>query len=145
MALAGTRAIPLKTTIRAPPAEYTPEPGNVDRGTVQTWNIAIERRLPFDISADVAYVGAKGANGYAALDINAPTVLGTGNQGRLYLYASAKSLPAAERERDRLVSLAGKGADLFNKTMADLFAQYLATTDRLVRQTRMSGPILAAT
>jgi hypothetical protein len=63
-------------------AEYTPEPGNVDRGTVQTWNIALERRIIFDTSVDVAYVGAKGADGYAALDINAPTVLGTGNQGR---------------------------------------------------------------
>jgi hypothetical protein len=63
-------------------AEYTPEIGNVDRGTVQTWNVAFERRLPFDTSVDVAYVGAKGTDGYAALDINAPTVLGTGNQGR---------------------------------------------------------------
>jgi len=65
-------------------AEYTPEPGNVDRGYVQTWNVAFERRLPFDTSVDVAYVGAKGTGGYAALDINAPTVLGTGNQGRPY-------------------------------------------------------------
>jgi hypothetical protein len=63
-------------------AEYTPEPGNVDRGTVQTWNVAFERRIMFDTSVDVAYVGAKGTDGYAAIDINAPTVLGTGNQGR---------------------------------------------------------------
>ena len=40
-------------------AEYTPEIGNVDRGDVQTWNVAFERRLPFDISVDVAYVGAR--------------------------------------------------------------------------------------
>ena len=38
----------------------------------------------FDMALDVAYVGAKGTGGYAALDINAPTVLGTGNQGRPY-------------------------------------------------------------
>jgi len=63
-------------------AEYTPEPDNVDRGYVQTWNVAFERRVMYDISVDVAYVGAKGTDGYAALDINAPTVLGTGNQGR---------------------------------------------------------------
>jgi hypothetical protein len=63
-------------------AEYTPEVGNVDRGYVQTWNVAFERRLAFDTSVDVAYVGAKGTDGYAALDINAPQVLGTGNQGR---------------------------------------------------------------
>jgi Carboxypeptidase regulatory-like domain len=65
-------------------AEYTPEVDNIDRGYVQTWNIAFERRLPFDTSVDVAYVGAKGIDGYAAVDINAPTVLGTGNQGRPY-------------------------------------------------------------
>ena len=51
---------------------YTPEVGNVDRGMVQTWNVAVERRLPYDISVDVAYVGAKGTGGWAGLDINAP-------------------------------------------------------------------------
>jgi hypothetical protein len=65
-------------------AEYTPEINNIDRGYVQTWNAAFERRIMFDMSVDVAYVGAKGTGGYAALDINAPPVLGTGNQGRPY-------------------------------------------------------------
>ena len=65
-------------------AEYTPEVGNVDRGYVQTWNVAIERRLPFDTSVDLAYVGAKGTGGYAALDINAPQTLGGGNNSRPY-------------------------------------------------------------
>jgi hypothetical protein len=65
-------------------AEYTPEIDNIDRGYVQTWNIAFERRIMWDMSVDTAYVGAKGTDGYAALDINAPTVLGTGNQGRPY-------------------------------------------------------------
>jgi hypothetical protein len=63
-------------------AEYTPEIDNIDRGYVQTWNVAFERRVMFDMSVDLAYVGAKGTGGYAAVDINAPTVLGTGNQGR---------------------------------------------------------------
>ena len=63
---------------------YTPEVGNVDRGMVQTWNVAFERRLPFDISVDVAYVGAKGTGGWAGLDINAPTTLGGGDAGRPY-------------------------------------------------------------
>ena len=63
-------------------AEYTPEPGNVDRGYVQTWNVAVERRIAFDASVDLAYVGAKGTGGYAALDINAPVTLGGGNPSR---------------------------------------------------------------
>jgi hypothetical protein len=65
-------------------AEYTPEVGNVDRGEVHTWNVAFERRLPFDTSVDIAYVGAKGFGGYAALDINAPQTLGVGDAGRPY-------------------------------------------------------------
>jgi hypothetical protein len=63
-------------------AVYTPEVGNVDRGEVHTWNVAFERQLPLDISVDVAYVGAKGIGGYAALDINAPQTLGVGDAGR---------------------------------------------------------------
>jgi hypothetical protein len=65
-------------------AEYTPEPGNVDRGEVHTWNVAVERRLAYDISVDVAYVGAKGVGGYAGLDINAPLTLGGGDNSRPY-------------------------------------------------------------
>ncbi len=63
---------------------YTPEVGNVDRGMVQTWNAAVERRLPYDIAVDVAYVGAKGSGGWAGVDINAPTTLGIGDAGRPY-------------------------------------------------------------
>ncbi len=65
-------------------AEYTPEIDNIDRGEVKTWNIAVERRLMWDTSVDVAYVGAKGSGGYAALDINAPQTLGVGDAGRPY-------------------------------------------------------------
>ena len=63
---------------------YTPEIGNVDRGKVHTWNVAVERRLPYDISVDAAYVGARGVGGWAGLDINAPVRLGVGDAGRPY-------------------------------------------------------------
>jgi len=61
---------------------YTPELGNIDRGYVHTWNIALERMLPFDATVEVAYVGAKGVGGYSGLDINAPQTLGVGDAGR---------------------------------------------------------------
>jgi hypothetical protein len=64
---------------------YTPELGNIDRGYVHTWNIAVERMLPFDATVEVAYVGAKGVDGYAGLDINAPQTLGAGDAGRPYV------------------------------------------------------------
>jgi hypothetical protein len=60
----------------------TPELGNVDRGTLQSWNLFLERRLPLDVSVDIGYVGTKGDGGYADIDANAPTVIGGGNQSR---------------------------------------------------------------
>jgi hypothetical protein len=62
----------------------TPIPGDIDRGTIQSWNVAYERRLPLDIAVDVAYVGARGDGGYMVLDINAPQTIGGGNQSRPY-------------------------------------------------------------
>jgi hypothetical protein len=62
----------------------TPKPGDVDRGTIQSWNVAYERRLPLDVAVDVAYVGARGDGGYMLLDINAPQTIGGGNQSRPY-------------------------------------------------------------
>jgi hypothetical protein len=62
----------------------TPKPGDIDRGTIQSWNVAYERRLPFDVAVDVAYVGARGDGGYLFLDINAPQTIGGGNQSRPY-------------------------------------------------------------
>ena len=62
----------------------TPEVGNIDRGMIQTWNVAFERRLPGDVSVDVAYVGAKGTDGYAWIDANAPAVYGGGDLSRPY-------------------------------------------------------------
>jgi hypothetical protein len=61
---------------------WSPEVGNIDRGYVHTWNVAVERMLPFDASVEVAYVGAKGVGGYAGLDVNAPQTLGVGDAGR---------------------------------------------------------------
>ena len=62
----------------------TPKPGDIDRGMIQSWNVAYERRLPLDIAVDVAYVGTRGDGGYMILDINAPTVIGGGNAARPY-------------------------------------------------------------
>jgi hypothetical protein len=60
----------------------TPEPDNVERGRIQSWNIAFERRLPMDVSIDLAYVGTRGDNGYSDLDINASDTPGGGAASR---------------------------------------------------------------
>ena len=56
----------------------TPE-DDVSRGNIQSWNVAVERRLPLDLSVDLAYVGSKGTDGFADLDINASDTPGGGN------------------------------------------------------------------
>jgi hypothetical protein len=68
----------------------TPEPGNIDRGLVQTWNAAFERRLPWDMSVDVAYVGAKGSGGYAWVDVNLPQGYGGGDNTRPYFISQGR-------------------------------------------------------
>jgi len=65
----------------------TPEPDNVDRASIQQWNVAFEQRLPWDISAEIAYVGTRTDGGYADLNINYGEP-GGGNAARKY-YAIA--------------------------------------------------------
>jgi hypothetical protein len=89
-------------------AVYTPEVDNVDRGKIHTWNVAFERRLPFDTSVDVAYVGAKGVDGYAALDVNAPQTLGVGDAGRPF----AKTCPCDAAGVGRLLAINSWGSRL---------------------------------
>jgi hypothetical protein len=79
---------PLTNTIRT----RTPEVGNVDRARIQSWNVAFERRLPWDLSVDVAYVANRSDGGYADLDINAPLVVGGGNASRPYFISQGRNL-----------------------------------------------------
>ncbi len=65
-------------------ATRTPEVGNVDRARIQSWNVAVERRLPWDLAVDVAYVANRSDGGYADLDVNAPQTVGGGNASRPY-------------------------------------------------------------
>jgi len=61
----------------------SPNPNDVDRGIIQQWNVAYEYKLPFDIAAEVAYVGTRTDGGYADLDLNYG-VPGGGNASRQY-------------------------------------------------------------
>jgi hypothetical protein len=48
----------------------TPDPNDVNRGRIQQMNLAFERRLPGDISLDVALVHTRTDGGYADLNTN---------------------------------------------------------------------------
>ena len=66
--------------------------GNIDRARIQSWNVAFERRLPWDLAVDVAYVANRSDGGYADLDINAPAVVGGGNASRPYFVSQGRNL-----------------------------------------------------
>ena len=73
----GRVALPNTATMR------TPDPDNVHRGYIQSWNAAIERRLPFDMSINAAYVGTRTTRGFANIELNVSPP-GGGEQGRRF-------------------------------------------------------------
>jgi outer membrane receptor protein involved in Fe transport len=46
------------------------DPDNVERGTIDSWNVFVERRLPMDVALGVGYVGTATNDGYADVNIN---------------------------------------------------------------------------
>lgn len=73
----GRVPLPSATTMRTPDAD------NVRRGHIQSWNVAVERRLPFDMSVNAAYVGTKTTRGFADLELNVSPA-GGGERGRAF-------------------------------------------------------------
>jgi hypothetical protein len=61
----------------------TPDPDNVRRGYIQSWNVAVERRIPFDMSLNAAYVGTRTTRGFANIELNVSPP-GGGEQGRVF-------------------------------------------------------------
>jgi hypothetical protein len=49
---------------------------------VESWNVAIQKSLPWRFVLDVAYVGNHGVDSVVNYNLNAATVLGAGNAGR---------------------------------------------------------------
>jgi hypothetical protein len=52
------------------------------RGYIQSWNLIVERRLPYDLVASVGYVGSASVRNFAFLNINASQTPGSGDDGR---------------------------------------------------------------
>lgn len=61
---------------------YTITPYDLASPYVQSWNLAIQRALPWKFALDLAYVGNKGVNNQSGININASTIPGSGNNGR---------------------------------------------------------------
>ena len=66
---------------------------DVSRGHIHSWNVAVERRVGWDIAADVAYVGTKGVDGFADLNINASDTPGGGVESQPYFERFGRRIP----------------------------------------------------
>jgi hypothetical protein len=63
-------------------ASYVYIPPDLREGILHSWNVAYQRELPFDFTAEVAYVGNHGQDIIQRLDLNASLVPGSNNDGR---------------------------------------------------------------
>jgi len=79
---------------------YDVIPNTLHEGTLHSWNVAFQRQLPYGFTADVAYVGSKGAHLVMDVDLNASQVYGSGNNGRPEFIAFGRS--GTSRERSNL-------------------------------------------
>ena len=75
----------------------TPVADSTDRGRTHSWNVAVERRLPWDLSADVAYVGNRLVGGLppaesATININPVLHLGGGDADRPFFISHGRQL-----------------------------------------------------
>ena len=111
---------------------------------IQSWNVAFERRLPWDLAVDVAYVGNRSDGGYADLDINAPTVVGGGNASRPYFVVAGPEPPAStswgQRLKTRYNALQVAVNRPFTKGLLLKGAYTLASRRTSARRRRLDGP-----
>ena len=57
-------------------------PPDLHEGALHSWNLAYQRELPWSWTADIAYVGNRGRDVLATMNLNAGMVLGADNAGR---------------------------------------------------------------
>jgi len=57
-------------------------PLDLHEGALHSWNVAFQRELPWGLAGEVAYVGNRGINIIAGLNLNAGLVLGADRAGR---------------------------------------------------------------
>ena len=79
--------VPLPTAV----GMQTPVPDSVERGKTHSWNVAIERRLPF-ASVEAAYVGNRLNGGLTAININPVLHLGAGATDRPFIITNNRQL-----------------------------------------------------
>jgi len=84
----------------------SPNPDNVERGRIHQFNATVERRVPFDISVSLGYVGTRYNGGYADQNLNYAEA-GGGDAGRQFFQqaGTANILDWASRTKTRYDSM----------------------------------------
>jgi hypothetical protein len=83
-----TGRVPLPNSI----GMRTAVPDTVKRGRTHSWNVAVERRLPLDISVDLAYVGNRLVGDLTSINVNNAQTMGGGGLDRPYLISHGRQL-----------------------------------------------------
>ena len=76
---------------------YDVIPSDLHEATLHSWNVALQRQLPWNFTADVAYVGNRGVDLVMDVDRNAGMVLGANNAGRPQFAAFGRTGTSRER------------------------------------------------
>jgi hypothetical protein len=66
------------------PSDYAWQgyPKDLDRGYIQSWNVTVQRELPWHFTGQAGYVATRTTRQLGLLDINAGQVIGAGEAGR---------------------------------------------------------------
>ena len=83
----------------------SPDPDDIKRGSTQSWNMFIERRIGLDVSVSAGYVGTRTDDGYADINRNYAESGGNNNRVLAARAGTASILDWAARTRSRYHSL----------------------------------------
>jgi outer membrane receptor protein involved in Fe transport len=83
----------------------SPDPNDVQRGTIDSWNVFVERRLPLDLALSAGYVGTASREGYADINLNYAESGGNVNRQFFAQAGTASILDWAARTRSNYHSL----------------------------------------
>jgi hypothetical protein len=128
-----TGIIPLPNTV----AMRSPW-GSITRGTVQSWNFTIERRVSRNLNGSVAYVGTSSSNVLGDRDINAAAP-GAGNNGRPFFASTGRNIAINMWDGWMSSNYHSLQSSLRGNVTKDLFVQGAYTWSKAINMTDEDG------
>jgi hypothetical protein len=114
---------------------YIAYPAKIPEGSVRSWNVSIQRSLPWRFMLEAAYVGNQAVNVYTTININAAQVPGTGAAGQPLnikfgrLAETDQFYPTQNDYHSLQVKFDRRVSDRFVMTTAYTFSKALDWTD----------------